>query len=235
MVVYGVDGCKAGWFYVRLHGDEITHGVVPKLSEIIAMAPDRSSVLVDIPIGLQDSAGNRQCDVVARQLLRSPRASSVFSAPIRAVLGEADYSTANEISKRLSGKGLSKQAFAITPKIKEVDDLMRTDPKARSIVREVHPEVCFYGFSGGKAMKHNKKRQEGFDERLKLLRGLRSDIDSVVAQALAAHPRKDVAKDDTLDALVAALTGQKETRTIPASPELDSHALPMEMVYHLKQ
>jgi predicted RNase H-like nuclease len=235
MVVYGVDGCKAGWFYVRLDGDAVTHGVVHALSEIVTIAPEHSRVFVDIPIGLQDSAGTRQCDVMARRLLRSPRASSVFSAPIRAVVGESDYLTANATSKRLSGKGLSKQAFAITPKIKEVDDLMRTNSKARSIVREVHPEICFYGFAGGHPMKHKKSRHEGFKERLKVLSGLRPDADIVVAQALTAYLRKDVAKDDILDALVAALTGLSETRTVPESPELDSSALPMEMVYHLAQ
>lgn len=235
MIVYGVDGCKAGWFYIRLDGHAVTHGVVRRLSEIVETAPAHSRVFVDIPIGLQDSAGTRQCDVMARRLLRAPRASSVFSAPIRAIIDEGDYLAANAASKRLSGKGLSKQAFAITPKIKEVDDLMRTSSKARSIVREVHPEVCFYGLAGGSPMRHKKSLQAGFDERMVVLRRVRPDIDAIVDDALDAYLRKTVARDDVLDAVVAALTGGGETYTLPESPETDSCGLPMQMVYPLSK
>ena len=86
MAVYGVDGCWRGWFYVRADGADFDFGVVTQLSELIDAAPDGSTVLVDIPIGLHDDIGGpRQCDLVARKLLGQPRGSSVFPAPIRAI------------------------------------------------------------------------------------------------------------------------------------------------------
>jgi predicted RNase H-like nuclease len=229
-VIYGVDGCKGGWFFIRLEGDAVSHGTVRTLAELVEAAQDNSKVFVDIPIGLQDTTGSRQCDVEARRLLGSPRCSSVFSAPIRAILGEPDYAAANAASKRLSGKGLSQQAYAITPKIKEVDDLLRTDPRLRGIVREVHPELCFYGFAG-RPMQYGKKPSAGFDERMAVLRELRPDTDVIVEDALATYLRKVVARDDILDALVAAITGTVGMRTVPDQPEVDSCGLPMEMVY----
>lgn len=228
-IIYGIDGCKAGWFYIRLAGEAVSHGVISTLKEIPG---DATQVYVDIPIGLQDTSGVRQCDVAARKLLGFPRCSSVFNSPIRAILGEPDYAAANAASKRLSGKGLSRQTFAITPKIKEVDDLLRSDPRLRGIVREVHPELCFCGFAG-RPMQQGKKSRAGFMERMVVLREQRSDVDAIVEDALAAYLRKEVASDDILDALVVAFTGAVGNRTVPEQPEMDSNGLPMEMVYPL--
>ena len=46
--------------------------------------------------------------------------------------------------------------------------------------------------------------------------------------------RKDVRRDDAVDAMVAALTASTEgsaLRTLPPNPPQDSVGLPMEMVY----
>jgi predicted RNase H-like nuclease len=161
------------------------------------------------------------------------RTSSIFSAPIRPITGIKDYGQANSESKRLSGKGLSKQSFNITPKIHEVDQLMNSHAKARGMIREVHPEVCFYGLAGCRPMRHGKKTKEGFAERLDLLANLQPELEQVVKNALALYPRKMVAPDDILDALVCAITARLDDhwKTVPTVPEVDSKGLPMEMVY----
>ena len=70
--------------------------------------PDRVSVFVDIPIGLRDDTpAPRSCDTAARKLLGRNRASSVFPAPIRAILLEQSHSDATSKSRRLTGKGIS--------------------------------------------------------------------------------------------------------------------------------
>ena len=98
-----------------------------------------SSCGIDIPIGLPDS-GSRRCDIEARKMI-GERRSSVFPAPVRGLLGAATYEEAVARSRAIHGKSLSKQAFAILPKIEEVDRLMT--PERQCHLVEVHPEACF--------------------------------------------------------------------------------------------
>ena len=231
---YGVDGCRGGWLYAQLSDHKVAFGVITQLADLVERVSPASRLFVDIPIGLREGEeGVRLCDKQARRLLSPLRASSVFNAPIRPVIDIEDYQQANSESKRLSGKGLSKQSFNITPKIREVDRLMLASDKARQVVREVHPEVCFYGLAGGRPMQHGKKTREGFAQRLGLLRKFQAGVERDVEAALAQYPRKVVAADDILDALVCALTARMadQWKTVPALPEVDSKGLPMEMVY----
>jgi len=231
---YGVDGCRAGWFYAHLQGSDVRLGIVEKLGELIEKVPPSSRVFVDIPIGLHDQSGaGRSCDIAARQLLRPHRSSSVFNAPIRAILNKLDYAYANAESKRLSGKGLSRQTFNIIAKIREVDQLMAASTRARGVVREVHPELCFYGLAGCQVMEYSKKSREGFQSRLELLGRFIPDVSTYVESALAEYRRSEVAADDILDALVCAITAAlaDRWRTVPEYPGKDSTGLPMEIVY----
>ena len=234
VLAYGVDGCKGGWLYAGLSDDSALFGTVARLLDLVEKVPLETRIFVDIPIGLRDNGGGyRLCDQQARRLLSPLRTSSVFNAPIRPITTIEDYQQANSESKRLSGKGLSKQSFNITPKIREVDQLMIFDAKARAMIREVHPEVCFYGLAGRSPMQHSKKTKEGFAERLALLARFQPGIEPEVEAALAHYPRKIVAADDILDALVCAVTARMADRwkTVPAVPEVDSKGLPMEIVY----
>ena len=112
---------------------------------------------------------------------------------------------------------------------------MLKDSKARSIIREVHPEICFWAFAGKKAMPHNKKKPEGRKERLTLLKECYpKKTKEIFENALCKFPRKVVAKDDILDTLVAALTARgdpSELESFPDKPQCDKKGLPMEMVY----
>lgn len=106
---WGVDGCKAGWFYFRLPSvGDITFGVVTKLRALfdpeVKTAKDKVTdtdivtegdlMLVDMPIGLPDRVGLdgrkretafRTCDKEARDRLED-RKSSVFPVPVRPVM-----------------------------------------------------------------------------------------------------------------------------------------------------
>lgn len=232
-----MDGCRIGWFFVRGGSGPLTFGAVSKLAGLIADMPGyaEARVFVDIPIGLRDlSATPRSCDVEARRRLGPGRASSVFPPPLRALLGQSSYASALERSRKLCGKGLSKQAFAILPKIREVDDLLAESGRARAIVREVHPELCFWAFGGGKPMAHGKKKGEGFCERMEVLERVLPGSSDLANAALARYRRSDVARDDIVDALVLAATASAPDgalRTVPGIPEYDSRRLPMEMVY----
>lgn len=230
---FGVDGCRAGWFYVGLSERGFSQGLVTDLKQFCEHLPGNASVLLDMPIGLYDEEPRaRGCDSAARQLL-GRRSSSVFGVPSRALLQVTDYPQANALSRELCGKGLSKQSFFIMPRIAIVDQLMEQSTRARALIRESHPELCFWGLSGGAGLAHGKKTPEGFSERLFLLQEQDARMQTIVDEALREHKRRDVARDDVLDACVLALvaTGKVGQRSVPATTETDSRGLPMEIVY----
>jgi predicted RNase H-like nuclease len=239
MSAFGVDGCRSGWFFVGKGEGRTTLGVVDRLSKLIDMLPDSSAVFIDIPIGLHDSDGSaRVCDRLARRLLGRIRGSSVFPAPLRAILDVDDYEAAVRYNRHLCGKGLSRQAFAIVPKVREVDELLRRCERARGMVREVHPELCFWAFAGGRPMVNRKKSRAGFEERMEVLESVLPRAREIAESALTQYKRREVARDDIADALVAlatALSAPRALQTLPANPPRDARGLPMEMVFNGKR
>lgn len=230
----GVDGCRAGWFFVQFEGDTPTYGVIRRCSELIDRLPGDSVVLVDVPIGLRNEKGSaeRLCDREARRRLAPKLSSSVFPAPSRWALSASSYAEACDRNVQMLGKKLSKQSWAIAPKIREVDDLLQEPEHARSTVREVHPEICFWGLRGT-PMRHPKRTREGFNERLEILSRHLPVSRSVGANAFLNNGGYEVGRDDILDALVAVCCALRivDCHTIPSAPERDERGLPMEMVY----
>jgi predicted RNase H-like nuclease len=193
-------------------------------------------VLIDIPIGLLDSGPEeRVCDREARRLLALKRGSSVFPAPARGTLAVAGrpHAEATEINRRLTGRSISKQSWAIAPRICAIDDLLRQDERLRIVIRESHPEICFWALNGERPMAHNKKTGEGRAERMAVLRRVFPGADALLGKAAADYPRREVALDDIIDAAVLAATakiGDGRYRTLPAHPARDATGLPMEMI-----
>lgn len=233
--VYGIDGCRGGWFFIAMKNATITGwGVVEKLKELVLRASPQDRIFVDIPIGLPEPGDSRPCDKEARKVLGKPRSSSVFPALPRVVLGTKTYDEARQVSLTLTGKSLTKQAFSIRDKIHEVDQLMRGSEKARRIIREVHPEVCFWALNGRKPMEHAKKEPEGRRERLRVLVRHNASARQTFNEARRGSSREELQADDILDALAIAVTGSSDLgtiRTLPANPSQDKEGLPMEMVY----
>lgn len=236
---YGVDGCRKGWFYFALvSGQKPSWGVVETIAELVAVTNNLDRIFIDIPIGLPNDERGRLCDRQARRELTGLRASSVFPAPARSVLTAKNYEEANCQNRKAAGKGLTRQTYAILPKIGEVDCLLRCNKKARRTVREVHPEICFWAFAGRSPMRHNKKTGCGFDQRLDLLEcfkpyvgtSFRKRFDEIRPQ----YRCSDLADDDILDAMAAAITASVDPwalKTLPDCPNRDSCDLPMEIVY----
>lgn len=228
----GIDGCKSGWLYFRFDGDTATFGVSPTIAAILADLPPNGCALVDMPIGLRARGKKeRACDVEARGLL-GPRRASVFAAPVRPVLKAKDYQAALAQSRRLTGRGLSRQCWNIVPKIRELDELLKDQPALARQVLEAHPEVLFSALAGG-PMSANKATRDGFTERLTILSILHPDAETLIASAFLAHGGFEAARDDVVDAFVLALCARKPTQleTLPAEPEIDGRGLPMQMVY----
>ncbi len=231
----GVDGCRDGWFYFSYECGKPIYGVAKSIQQLFSLIDPKAVVYIDILIGLIDEgAGGRRCDSEARSALGHGRASSVFSAPARPTLSAGSYAEAKQLNQAATGKMISQQAFAIIPKIREVDDFLRERPEIRYRLREVHPEVCFWGLNQELPMEFAKKKREGFEERLGVLERYLPDVRSITESILAVYPRKAVARDDILDAIVGYLVGimpEGRRKTLPSEPLIDSAGLPMEMVY----
>jgi predicted RNase H-like nuclease len=220
----GVDGCPGGWVVaIEDRGSRALSLVVaPDFESVLALRPFWSAIAVDMPIGLPDR-GPRACDLAARKLLGAGATSRVFSAPIRAVLYAASYAEACRRSRASHGKALSKQTFAILPKIREVDRALRTSPNAP--VFEVHPELSFRALARSTRALSRKKSVGGRAERERLVREAFRTIDP------EARPPRGARRDDVLDACAALWTARRiaSGRALPVvrPPPCDSSGLPM--------
>ena len=229
-ILRGVDGCKGGWLCTSL---DLSTGIVSArvYADAEKLFADRSPVVtaIDIPIGLP-TREPRRCDIEVRRLL-GPRRSSVFPTPVRAALTADSYKAACLASERACGKKLSKQAYAILPKILEVDTALQDSQLLLDTLFEVHPELSFCFWNGGRPMTHPKTSGFGFMERFELATDVFGDA---VREIRDAIPRKMAADDDILDALATLWTAKRihagEAVTIPSRPDSDEHRLPMRMV-----
>jgi hypothetical protein len=102
-----------------------------------------------------------------------------------------DFAEALAINRQCTGRGISKQSWLIAPKIRAVDDLLQADCRLRGVLRESHPEICFWALNDAKPMRHNKKTQEGRDERMALLLKSFPAADSLLEEAMTRYRRKE--------------------------------------------
>ena len=122
---------------------------------------------------------------------------------------------------------MSKQAWGIVPKVREVDALLRKDARLAARVFEVHPEVSFAAWAG-EPMRHSKKKSAGRLDRQQLIRAEWPDAITTCRATLAGGR---YALDDLYDAFAALWTARrilvKKSRTIPSIPAIDADGLPM--------
>ncbi|MGL5080506.1 MAG: DUF429 domain-containing protein [Microcoleaceae cyanobacterium] len=229
----GVDGCRAGWFYVGFDQDwNYQFGLLKQFAEIENFLANCQQILVDIPIGFREiHRQERLCDLAARKIL-GKRSSSIFPAPVRSVLKLEDYHQASAENYNCSGRKLSKQSWNIVAKIREVDEFLGKVKGTRKI-RECHPEICFWALNNKTVVNTRKKTAEGIEERLEILSQYYQDVRKLVAEAQSSYRRKDLAIDDIIDALACgvAATFWNCLKVLPPEPELDTIGLPMEIVY----
>jgi predicted RNase H-like nuclease len=190
-IVVGVDLAGGAWAVVLLERD----GVVDAFrceSFVDALRVDAKFVGVDIPIGIPIE-GTRPADAAARRFV-GPRASSVFTTPIRSVLEAPTYAEARLIATELTGKSVSAQTYALARRILEVDEYAREDER----VIEVHPEVSFRELA--ERPLESKHRVQGLVERRALLEQAGVELPASVAR---------IAEVDLLDASAAAWSARR--------------------------
>jgi predicted RNase H-like nuclease len=199
--IAGVDGCRGGWVIVTAAIDGGASSVerVSRLDALFEQvrAGEFVAVAIDMPIGLP-SHSRRASDAQLRVHLAGRR-SSVFPTPPRSVLGATDYRDALARCREATGVGLSKQAWNLVDKIREVDRLITRDLQPR--VSEAHPESSFTELAGA-PLGARKVTSEGRQQRTQLLLPSFPDV----AEHVAHH--KSIAAD-VLDAFAAAWTSRR--------------------------
>lgn len=222
--VIGLDGCRGGWIAAIWRGDEIHTKLFRHFADVLT--EETTVIAVDMPMGLPEQHG-RHAEQMARKALKG-RASSIFAVPSRAAIAALDYSAACSVNLRHSNppRKLSKQVFHLFAKMREVDAALT--PALQALVFEVHPELAFSVMNGGVALRHSKKTIEGERERLRLL--AQQGLPRLEPSAFG-YLRKDVARDDVIDACAAAWSARRilegKAQHFPQAEERDARGLLM--------
>ena len=234
----GVDGCPGGWVAAIARKDGgVELEVFRTIDVLVRELRGRGArvIAVDMPIGLPDRPGLRKCDKQARVRLGKAR-SSVFPVPDRELISQRTYDQVQQVVEERkrrdrSAKGLSKQSFAISSKIAEIDLFVRANPDCHSYFVEVHPEVSFRAMPDRGLELPKKKSTEGRSARKALLGehlfgrgGLRHPGDGVLPSGAK--------EDDVLDAFAALWSARRfaDKRCVVLGGDLDANGVPMRMI-----
>ena len=201
MLVLGLDGCADGWFVVALRAGTFDSArFLPSVAKALEFYPSAEVIAIDIPIGTEADRF-RTVDAAAKRLLGAS-SSTLFETPPVEVLRQSSYAAALALCRTLTGKGLSKQAYALRKKVLEVEPVASRDQR----IIEVHPEICFRALAPGVAIQR-KKSWNGLIQRRTLLEGAGIRLpDLLEAGGQRAGP------DDVVDAAVAAWSADRKRR-----------------------
>ncbi|MFD8304538.1 DUF429 domain-containing protein [Streptomyces sp. NPDC059690] len=223
MDVLGVDACgKQGWVGITLTDGAYAGSLVDiRLDSLIERATGVRVIAVDMPLGLVEK-GWRAADLAARALLGARRGSVFLIAP-RPAWQEREYMAAADRCQELTGSRLSRQAWALAPKLLEARACRPADRR----LHEVHPELSFQTLAGGMPLTHPKKTWRGQHLRRTLL----AEAGIVLPDTLGEADR--VPADDVLDAAVAAWSAHRIARgtagRVPEVPEPDAEGHAVEI------
>jgi predicted RNase H-like nuclease len=213
--VLGVDGCRGGWVAVALEDGEYRELRVARST--IELVDDDAVVMgIDMPMG-ETTPGARASEAAARRYL-GHRHRTIFTPPPLAAAVD-DYSRARSTAIATTGKSISKQAWHLLPKMRDVAERWAREPLR---FREAHPE-CSFATMAGAPLHSSKKTHAGLAERRALLE--RHGVHVPDERMNGAHP------DDVLDAAAAAWTAHRVATgaafSLPDPPELDGAGRPV--------
>lgn len=230
----GIDGCRAGWIAAVLYpGERLPKLVVrARFADLVAEFGPAAVMAVDMPIGLPDSTigPGRGPEQAVRPYLGA-RQSSVFSIPARAAVEAETYGEACALALLGSNpaRKVSKQAFFLFGKIREIDQLLQADLALRDRVLECHPEFAFCRLNNMTPMAAPKKirgavNPAGIAERVALLS--RYGVDPALFEV---KPPRGAAMDDVVDAAVNLVMAGRHVQGLtvqfPPDPARDRYGI----------
>lgn len=228
----GVDWCSGRWLAVAQQNGELQYQMFSDIYELCHTYGTADMIIVDIPIGLPETAEQSELrpDKAARRLVKG-RSSSFFPTPFRQIVYAEDAQEIKAWEKRF-GKGNSVQALSICGQIRQVDAFLQNNVQWKNRLLESHPELAFYVLNKHIPMAYPKLSQAGKDERIDVLRRY-CKVDTLVKKYLCDVPGRKKT-DDLLDALSLAIIGklgmENGLTSLPESPSTDSTGLLMQMV-----
>ena len=196
----GVDGTSFGWIASIGNSKDKRLSTIKfsqDLNKLLSAYPG-SIVVIDMPIELNKKNYLRTCDILAKKYLGKAFQSSIFIPPLKRVLKCSTYQEANELSKKIVGKGLSKQSWHLKSKINEVQQIS----KLSNTIYEGHPE-CSFKMLKNETLKAKKKSVSGIFERLDILKRVGLEPLSV---NLKLENNSSIKIDDVLDSMVLFIT-----------------------------
>jgi len=232
-VVVGIDACPAGWAVCSLtDAGDSSFSVINHAAGLLPLIERCDLACIDIQIGIPEDA-ERDVDRRAKSILGRYHAR-VFMTPPRVVVDQPDYACANAKSRRVIGKGLSKQAWNILPKVRAIDELLIAHPRLRDRVRECHPEIALWGM-GGRVIGSNKQTPEGQRDRMGVLDRYLTNPGDALAVARASILKRDAKDDDLIDAMICAATAagtwDASLMSLAECKQEDGYGVPMDIVY----
>ena len=224
----GADGCMGGWIVAAL-GSTLRIERLSSIGEILETYPGYSTFLIDMVIRLRDSAKQLRPDDIARKELK-PRGSTLFPVPSKEAVYKDTYEEQKKANIKTLGKSLSRQASAIIPKIREIDEYLSSHPEFKNRIDESHSELDFARLNGS-ILLTRKKDAAGIDERLKVIKhyipGIR--IPDLYAKAKELRCNADDIADAICLAVTAKLKSEGLCETIPENQEMDNNGLYMKL------
>ncbi|GAA0803342.1 DUF429 domain-containing protein [Spirilliplanes yamanashiensis] len=206
MRVIGVDAYPLGWVAVELRDGAFLRAMLASsLYEVVTASSGATVIGVDIPLGMLPDRW-RAADTLAADTL-GPRRSSVFRVPPRPVWEQTDFARANRLCREITGQGLSRQSWALRPKLLEANTIWERHP---GLLFEAHPEVSFRAMAGA-PLAYPKKSWAGHVKR----RGLLARQGIVVPDEIG--PAGQAPPDDVLDAAAVAWTAHRVATKAAAS------------------
>jgi predicted RNase H-like nuclease len=235
MNTVGIDGCPLGWLAIDFEKSEKPYWVVRDENELKNTFDQYDRIFIDIPVGIPEESYTRECDEQLRKELGSDYQSSVFNPPVRPALYAPTYAEACIQSYSVTDKKVSLQAWNISDKIKQVDQLIQQNATFTEKVYESHPELLFRILNGWESVQQSKQTRKGMKHRLNLLKSVREDSESIYRELKENFRRKEVGEDDIVDAMVLAhfahQSEQNEICQLPENPSADSKGITMAIHY----
>ena len=210
-LVVGIDGCRKGWIAVATREGRFEAArVYPDVQRLVEAWSDAAVFAIDMPLSFPESYPRRTETAVREYLERG--APSLFPTMPRKVLVETTYEKAVGKARSTTGKGITRQAYALRKKMFEVESLLSETRDRRFF--EVHPEVSFRVLAAevGAVVDAPKRSWNGHLQRLETLRR-----GGVVVPAEPIEGLGGAGTDDVLDAAVTAWTGHRIRRGMARS------------------